>query len=308
MISIDGTMTNNNSVDVIIIGGSYSGLSAALTLGRSLRSVLVIDNGKPCNRQAPHSHNFLTQDGQPPARIAATGREQVTAYDTVTFYTGLAVSGIKTAKGFAVTTQSNDTFTAKKLILATGLNDIMPAIDGFSECWGVSIIHCPYCHGYEVREEKTGIFGNGDIGYHYGQLISNWTKNLVLFTNGKSTLTLEQTAKLAKHNIGIIEAEIAAIAHHDGQITSVVLADQSSVSVKAVYTRPDYVQNSTIPAALGCELTGQGLLKVDAFQRTNVSGVYACGDNSSGRAVSIAISTGCVAGSFANNDLTAEAF
>ncbi len=150
-------MTNTNNFDVIIIGGSYSGLSAALALGRSLRHVLIIDSGKPCNEQTPHSHNFLTHDGETPRSIASKAKEEVSKYETVHFHSGLAVRGEKTDSGFEITTEAGESFTAKKLIFATGVRDIMPEIDGISECWGISVIHCPYCHGYEVRGEKTGL-------------------------------------------------------------------------------------------------------------------------------------------------------
>lgn len=301
-------MTNNNIYDVIIIGGSYSGLSAAMSLGRSLRQVLIIDSGKPCNIQTPHSHNFLTQDGRTPKQISSAAKEQVAQYDTINFYDGLATSAAKTDREFEVKTQSGDTFAAKKLIFATGLKDIMPDINGFAECWGISVIHCPYCHGYEVRNEKTGIIGNGDNAFHYARLISNWTKELTLFTNGKSTLTEEQAEKVKRHNIEIIETEIDYIEHNNGRIENVVFKDNFKISVKAVYSGPKFVQHSDIPTSLGCELTEQGLIKVDMFQKTGVPGIYASGDCANGRAVSVAVSTGTIAGAFSNNELIEEEY
>ncbi|HEX2627711.1 MAG TPA: FAD-dependent oxidoreductase, partial [Chitinophagaceae bacterium] len=134
--------------DVIIIGGSYSGLAAALALGRALKKVLVIDSGQPCNSPTPHSHNFITQDGKTPKEISTLARKQVEKYNTVKFIEGLAISGTKTVTGFEIQTDSTKIFEAKKLIFATGIKDIMPSIKGHAECWGISIIHCPYCHGY----------------------------------------------------------------------------------------------------------------------------------------------------------------
>ena len=194
--------------DVIIIGGSYSGLSAAMALGRSLRNVLIIDENKPCNSQTPHSHNFITQDGETPADISMKARVHVEKYKTVQFYDGRAAKGIKTKNGFEIETVFGDKYEAKKLIFATGVKDIMPNIENFSECWGRSIIHCPYCHGYEVRNQKTGILGNGEYGFEFSKMINNWTKDLTLYTNGKSTLTDEETNKLKDNNINIIELEI----------------------------------------------------------------------------------------------------
>ena len=137
--------------EVIIIGGSYSGLAAAMALGRSVRRVLIIDSGAPCNRFTPHSHNFITHDGEVPAVISAKAKAQVLAYPTVQFQEGIVTKADKTAQGFTVTTASGATYTAKKLFIATGVKDILPEINGLAACWGVSAIHCPYCHGYEYR-------------------------------------------------------------------------------------------------------------------------------------------------------------
>ncbi len=301
-------MTNNN-FDIIIIGGSYSGLSAAMALGRSLRNVLVIDTGKPCNRQTPHSHNFLTEDGETPKKISMKAKKQVEKYDSVKFYDGLATGGVKTQKGFEIATQSGDTFTSKKLILATGVKDIMPDMKGFSESWGISVIHCPYCHGYEVKHEKTGILGNGEYGFEFSKMINNLTKDLTLFTNGKSTLTEEQTLKLKAHHIKIIEDEVDSLEHSKGYIKNVVFKNGSKSSVKALYAKVPFVLHTDISTKLGCELTEQGYIAVDAFQRTNVHGVYACGDNTTFmRSVSSAIAMGTAAGAMVNKEIIEEAF
>ncbi|CAM3429702.1 NAD(P)/FAD-dependent oxidoreductase [Pontibacter korlensis] len=279
-----------------------------MSLGRALRKVLVIDNGKPCNRQTPHSHNFITQDGETPGAIALKAREQVQKYNSVHFFEGTAVTGRKSESGFEIEAQTGEIFSGSRLVFATGLRDIMPPIKGFAECWGISVLHCPYCHGYEVKQEKIGIIANGDVAFHYAQLISNWTADLILFTNGKSTLTEEQTRIVLKHNIQIIEKEIDSLEHKDGYVRQVVFKDNSVSPVKAIYSRPAFEQRSGIPKALGCELTEQGLLKVDNLQRTTVKGIYACGDTSSGRAVSVAVSTGTMAGAALNNHWREEEF
>lgn len=299
----------NKNFDAIIIGGSYAGLSAAMALGRALRNVLIIDSGLPCNRQTPHSHNFITQDGEKPSVIADKAKAQVLKYHTVHFHEGLAVGGTKTEKGFTIATQSGDEFTAKKLIFATGVKDIMPEIEGFSECWGISVIHCPYCHGYEVKNERTGILANGDFAFHYAQLIHNWTKDLTIFTNGKSTLTKEQTDKIAAHHIPIIEKEIALLKHENGNLQQVIFKDHSTFDLKAIYSRPDFEQHCKIPEKLGCELTEQGFLKVDMFQKTTVANIFACGDNTSPmRSVANAVATGNLVGAMVNNVMLEEEF
>ncbi|MBL7869349.1 MAG: NAD(P)/FAD-dependent oxidoreductase [Flavobacterium lindanitolerans] len=301
-------MADSNTFEVIIIGGSYSGLSAAMSLGRSLRNVLIIDSGKPCNRQTPHSHNFLTQDGETPAAISQKAKKQVMDYPTVSFHEGLAIKAHKIGNDFEVITETGEKFTSKKLIFATGLKDIMPEIDGFADCWGISILHCPYCHGYEARDTKTAILANEDSGFHYAQLLSNWTKDLALFTDGISILTAEQAEIVKKNGVKIIEEAISHIEHDKGKVRHIVFKDGTQFPVETIYCRPNYIQHCPIPEELGCELTEQGLIKTDAFQKTNIDGVFACGDSTSGRSVAVSVSTGSIAGVFANNELTGEAF
>lgn len=300
---------DKNNFDVIIIGGSYSGLSAAMCLGRSLRAVLIIDNGSPCNIHTPHSHNFITQDGATPMAIADKAKEQVLKYDTVQFYSGLAETGSKTDKGFAITTASGDTFTARKLIFATGVKDIMPDVKGFADCWGVSIIHCPYCHGYEYSHAKTGILANGDMAFEMSKLISNWTKDLTVFTNGPSLLTEEQEAILSTHHINIIETAIEYFEHSKGEVKNIHFKDGSALPVKAVYARPAFKQHCTIPAQLGCELTEQDYIKVDMFNKTTTHGISACGDNTTAfRSVAHAVAMGNLSGAVVNKEIIDESF
>jgi thioredoxin reductase len=295
--------------DVIVIGGSYSGLAAGMALGRSLRKVLIIDSGKPCNRQTPYSHNFITHDGKTPAEIATLAKQQVEKYKTVTFFDGLVVNGSKTKFGFDVQTESGEVFSAKKLIFATGIKDIMANIPGFRECWGISVLHCPYCHGYEVRNERTGILANGEQGFEFATLISNWTKDLTLFTNGKSTLTLEQTAKLADHGIKIVEKEIEELAHTNGHLRNIIFKDGITSTVKALYARIPFEQHCKLPQTLGCELTDEGYIKIDAFQKTNIDGIFSCGDNTTRtRTVANAIAMGTTTGIMANKEIVFEEF
>ncbi|MFV5695233.1 NAD(P)/FAD-dependent oxidoreductase [Flavobacterium sp. LB3P122] len=302
-------MKESKIFDVIVVGGSYAGLSAGMAMGRALRNVLIIDSGKPCNIQTPHSHNFLTQDGKTPKEISTLAKQQVEKYNSVKFYSGIATSGIKSKNGFEITTQTNDKFYAKKLIFATGVKDIMPNIKGFAECWGISVIHCPYCHGYEYKNDKTGIFANGDMAFEIGKLINNWTKDLTIFTNGKSTLTKEQILKLQNHNIKIIESVINHLEHKNGQIESVVFEDKTIEKINALYTRLQFEQQCEIPKQLGCELTEQNYINIDFFQKTTEHGIFACGDNTSlMRSVSYAIAMGGVAGAMVNREIIEEEF
>ncbi|MEQ8530877.1 MAG: NAD(P)/FAD-dependent oxidoreductase [Imperialibacter sp.] len=295
--------------DVIIVGGSYAGLAAGLTLGRALRKVLIIDNGKPCNRQTPHSHNFLTQDGTAPAEIASIAKEQVLTYDTVSFLNDQVLSAKTLDSGFEVFVPSGESFTAKKLVFATGIADIMPDMPGFAESWGKSVLHCPYCHGYEVQGQKTGILANGNSGYEFCMLIANWTSDLTLHTNGKSTLTHEQTARLHNHKINIVEDEILKLDHTNGYLNSIQFKTGKTELLTTLYARLPFQQHCGIPQHLGCELGEEGYIKVDAAQKTSMSGVYACGDNVTRmRTVANAVSMGTTTGLMVNKELVEEEF
>ncbi|MEZ4943184.1 MAG: NAD(P)/FAD-dependent oxidoreductase [Saprospiraceae bacterium] len=295
--------------DVIIVGGSYAGLAAAMTLGRSLRKVLVIDSRAPCNKQTPHSHNFLTNDGQPPAAIARRAKQQVQQYATVSFLDALATTAFKTENGFAVGLESGQTFVAKKLVFATGIKDVLPNIPGLAACWGISVLHCPYCHGYEVRSQKTGILANGYDGYEFAALIANWTHDLTLYTNGKSTLSGQQTAALEKHNISIVEHEIEGLNHKKGHLDQILFKDGSTAAVQALYARVPFIQHTDIPQFLGCAPTEEGYIKVDAAQKTTIPGVFACGDNAGRmRTVANAVAMGTTTGIMVNKELIEETF
>jgi thioredoxin reductase len=302
-------MTDNTTFDVIIIGGSYSGLAAGMALGRALKKVLIIDSGKPCNRQTPYSHNFITHDGDTPTEIAALANLQVRNYHTVKFFDGLAISGTKTENGFEIKVEPGETFAAKKLIFATGIRDVMPDIEGFAACWGISVLHCPYCHGYEVRHEKTALLGNGEFVFDLAKLISNWTNDLTIFTNGTSTLTVDQLIQLEKHQIKIIEKEMDKLEHSNGYLQKIIFKDGTTAVIKALYAPTSFEQHCIIPAALGCELTDEGYIEIDTFQETTVKGVYACGDNTTRmRTVANAVAMGTTAGMIVSKKMIVEEF
>ncbi|MEH3111893.1 NAD(P)/FAD-dependent oxidoreductase [Pedobacter terrae] len=295
--------------DVIIIGGSYAGLSAALTLGRSTRNVLIIDSGKPCNRQTPHSHNFLTHDGDRPADIARAAREEVLKYSTIRFLEGKAISAERVDGGFSVIVENVGNFTARKILLSTGLKDVLPDIKGLAACWAISAIHCPYCHGYEVKNEKIGLLMNGEHAFDMAKNLYLWNKDLVLLTNGKSQLNAEQTEKLKVKSITILEEEIVELEHQNGQLENVVFKNGERLSLKAIYVKPDVEQQVNFNEQLGFELTDLKTIKVNEQQQTTANGVYAAGDCATlFRSLSIITAAGTMAAVMINKDLILEDF
>lgn len=298
-----------NSFEVIIVGGSYAGLSAAMALGRSLRKVLIIDSGSPCNQQTPHSHNFITQDGVKPAEIAQKAREEVLQYPGITFLQDKAIRGEKHQKSFTITTESGNTYSAQKLIFATGIRDSMPSIPGFAACWGISVVHCPYCHGYELRGQKTAIWAPPEKAMHLAPMVKNLTDDLTILSTPGTDFSTEQLQQLKKHNIRLIKGEISAIEHNKGYIQRILFKDGNHLQLEGLYAALPFEQHSDIPMTLGCALNENGYIQVDPFKKTSVEGVFACGDNAGMmRSVANAVYTGNITGAMVNAELAREQF
>ncbi len=287
--------------DVLIIGGSYAGLSAAMVLGRSLRHTLIIDGGDPCNKRTPHAHNFITQDGDPPLEIAARAREQVLAYAHVSRIEDQATE-LRGADGaFTVSTAAGTSYTARKVVFATGLHDGLPDIPGVLECWGKTVIHCPYCHGYEYRSEPTGLLLNNDHVPFMTRLIGNLTDELTLFTNGPATFDV---AEIEARGVGVLQEPIRELEHDGGDLRAVCLADGTAVPLTALYLHPHLSQKCPLPEAIGCTLNEDGFLQVDDYGLTTVPGIYAAGDCTTMlRSVAYATGSGNKVGAMVNAGL-----
>ena len=294
-------ITQENSYEIVVVGGSYSGLSAAMALGRSLRKTLIIDSGLPCNRQTPHSHNFITHDGRKPADIAHDAKQQVLAYPTVKAISDRVVEVTGEDHNFTIQAATGNSYNAKKLLFATGVKDIMPAIDGFAACWGITILHCPYCHGYEVRGKNTGILVNDESAMEFAKLIRHWTDQVTVFTNGEAKFNKDELKDLG---VPIEEKAIANIKQANGFISAIQFTDGSTISLDALYHRPAFEQHCEIPVTIGCEMTETGHIKVNESQQTTLPGIYASGDCTTRmRAVSVSVAQGSVAGSMLNHEL-----
>lgn len=298
-----GYQQMKNSYEVIIIGGSNAGMSAAMTLGRSLREVLIIDNGRPCNRQTPHSHNFLTRDGATPAFLSAVAREQVLAYPTVQWLEE-TVSNVEVIdNGVLVNSADGRQFHARKLLLSTGVLDEMLPIPGFSACWGISALHCPYCHGYEVRKEELAVLSNGEMAMEFTQLIRQWSKRVQLITNGDTLLSPEQLAQLEKAGIPVNSSPVKEIFHKEGYLYQIQLEDGSLIPLKAIFARIRFSQ-SPLVQQLKLTLNEHGYIMVNPFQQTSLHQVFAAGDCTTPmRSISTAVAQGTMAGAAINKFL-----
>jgi thioredoxin reductase len=309
-MSISKNMAHNQLYDVIIIGGSFAGLSAALALGRSLRTVLVIDSGNPCNKAAPYAHNFITHDGCPPQEIASQARAQLITYPTVSTLSGLVEDVTPHENHFEVVTDDGLSFISKKILFATGVTDLIPNTPGFAECWGHTILHCPYCHGFENTGKRTAIIGNGDMGFELAKTIRQWCPDgLMLYTNGTSTLSPEEVFLLNNKNIKVVENEIELIEHAAGQIQSIKFKDTEPDYPEVIYTQLPFRQQCPIPEKLGINLTEKGFIFVSKCMETSIPGIFAAGDCLSlFRSIAHAVASGNKAGALINKCLIDEFF
>jgi len=296
--------------EVIIIGGSYAGLSAAMSLGRARRKVLVIDYNDPCNVKAPQSHNFLSRDGEPPQQILAQAREQVNNYSSVELKEGIAVNlnSINAVK-HEITLADGTQFISQKVILASGLQDTIPAIEGFQECWGKSIIHCPYCHGYEFSDRKTGIFIEPNHAVEMVKLLSNWSNQLIVFPKSKNGLDNYTIQFLNEKEVEVVYGSIQEVIHEDGKIKGLLMDDETEISLEVLYARLPIKQKSPIIEEIGCNMTEQGLIATDDFGETSIKGIYAVGDCTHPlRSIATAVYTGNIAGAMLTNTIVEEEF
>jgi thioredoxin reductase len=302
-MSQDGSLV----YDVIIIGGSYAGLAAALQLARARRRVLVLDAGQRRNRFASHSHGFLGQDGRPPGVIAATGRAEVLTYPTVTWREGLATEALGIPGGFAVRAGS-DEHRGKRLILATGVVDELPAVPGLAERWGKTVFSCPYCDGYEFDLGRLAVLATNPSSPHFAVLVSEWAApgQMTLFVNGGPEPDPTQLAELATRDI-LVERE--PILHITGEAPGLELCfrDGRKAKLDGLFLHPSTTFKIPFAEQLGCELEMGALgpiYKTDANKETTVPGVFACGDVALPKpAVAFAVADGVRAGAGAHQSL-----
>lgn len=266
--------------DVIVVGGSFAGLSAAMQLARARRRVLVVDAGLPRNRFAAHAHGFFGQDGKPPAEIIREAAAQLAVYSTVQIVKGEAVAAKRVADRFEVTLAGGRIESASRLILATGVRDELPAIPGLQTRWGMTVVHCPYCHGYEVRDRRLGVLASHALSIHQALLVPEWGPT-TYFTQGHFEPEAEQIAHLAAREVRIERSPVVELLGDAPHLDALRLADGRVISIDTLFVAPKTHMTSPLAEQLGCAFDDAPLgriIRVDGFKRTTVDGVYAAGD------------------------------
>ncbi|AIO68924.1 oxidoreductase [Burkholderia oklahomensis] len=266
--------------DVVIVGGSFAGQAAALQLARARRNVLLIDAKRPRNRFARASHGFLGQDGQAPSAMIAAAARQLAAYPTVQFDEGDAADAAAAGDGFRVSLADGRQALGKRLILATGVRDILPALPGLQERWGISVLHCPYCHGYELDRRPMGVLASSEQAVHQAMLVSDWGPT-TLFTQRAFVPTRDQLAMLSACGVTVEQTPVAALVGAAPALEAVRLADGRTAELSGLFIAPRTVPACDLPERLAC-LFNDGptgpYLAVDERQQTSVPGVFAAGD------------------------------
>jgi thioredoxin reductase len=289
--------------DVVVVGGGAAGLSAALVLGRARRRVAVVDGGAPRNAPAAHMHGYLSRDGMPPSELLRLGRDEAAGYGVE-----LVIGRVAAIEpGFAVLLADGETLEARRLLIATGATDELPAIPGLRERWGRDFLHCPYCHGWEVRDLPVGLLGTGAGSVEHAQLVRQWSDDLIFFTHTYD-LTKAEREQLEARGIRVVDGEVRRLVVEDDRLRGVVLGNGRTVERAALFVRPGIrPRDSELLARLGCELDEYGFVRVDRDGRTSVSGVWAAGNVANPRAqVITAAGEGSAAAISINADLVRE--
>ena len=257
----------SHSYEVAIVGGGAAGLSAAVVLGRSLRRVVVVDAGQPRNAPAEHMHNFLSRDGTPPAELLALGRAEAERY-AVEIVSGRVAAAVRTAAGYDLSLASGATLSALRLLIATGLTDELPGLPGLRQRWGRDVIHCPYCHGYEVRGQPIGVLGSEARTVHLALMARQLSSDVVFFQHTLDQLDADTRAQFAARDIRIVQGTVARVVAERDQLTGVQLTNGRIVARSALFVAPKFVANDALLESLGAERT------TDPTGRTSVAGVW----------------------------------
>lgn len=271
-----------NHYDVVVIGGGAAGLSAALVLSRARRRVAVIDAGEPRNSPAAHMHGFLSRDGMMPSELLRVGRAEVEGYGGH-LLSGRVQQVRRIPGGFEALVGDHGSLTARHVLVSTGLRDVLPDVAGLEARWGRDLLHCPYCHGYEVRDSTLGVLGGSPEAVQHAQLVRQWSHDVVLFSHADD-LTADARDQLGARGIRIVDGLVARLVVADDELVGVELVDGRVVARAAVFVRPQFVPNDTLLTGLGCAVDDHGWVVVDQFGRTSQAGIWSAGNSTNPRA------------------------
>ncbi|MEK0312632.1 NAD(P)/FAD-dependent oxidoreductase [Cohnella sp. 56] len=298
-----------SKLDVAIVGGGPAGLSAALTLGRARKQVIVIDEGRPRNAVTREAHGFLTRDGIPPGELRRIAQEEIGAYPSVQLTEDTVVSIAGEDGDFRLETERGRKLAARKLLFAVGLKDRPLGIPGLAEVYGKSAFVCPYCDGWELRDQPLAVISSGAALMHFAPLLSGWTRRFVVCTNGPDELGESQREDLRRHGIPLYDTPIRRIDSSDGRVRQIVLEDGTALPCTGIFFKPELVPGSGLPQALGCAVSDMGGVAVDEMGRSGVAGIYAAGDGAAKTPQAIvAAASGTMCAAAINIELNQEAW
>ena len=267
-----------NPWDAIVVGGGPAGLSAALVLGRCRRRVLVCDAGEPRNRHSHQLHAYLTRDGVPPAEFLDMARAGLSAYPGVEIRRCTVAGAERAGRQFVLRLADGTQARARKLLLATGVRDELPRIEGIEEFYGRTVHHCPYCDGWESRDEPVAVYGRRRRAFEMSRAMTAWSDDIVLCSDGAAGLTTEQKRQLARNGVRIIEERILRLAGSDGQLDAIVFAGGRRLARRRMFfDLPSHAQ-SELPRQLGCRMRRDGSVHCSGYEATDVPGVFTAGN------------------------------
>ena len=293
--------------DVVIVGAGPAGLSAALVLGRCRRQVLVCDNGHPRNEASHAMHGYLSRDGMPPREFLRLAREELKPYTTVALRDVTVVDARCENKRFLSTLETGETVESRKLLIATGVRDNVPRIEGIDALYGRSVFHCPYCDGWEVRGEPLAVYGKGEKGYGLSLELTAWSSDILLCTDGPSELAERQVERLSRNGIVVVEERVVRLEGSDGVLHRIVFDGREPAVRRALFFTTGQHQQSPLATALGCEINDKGTVHTGKYETTHLPGLFVAGDASHAvQWVVIAAAEGAEAAFAINTDLIKE--
>ncbi|WP_163580728.1 NAD(P)/FAD-dependent oxidoreductase [Gracilibacillus saliphilus] len=265
-------------LDCVIIGGGPSGLNAALVLARAKKNIILFDENKPRNAVTHKSHGFITRDGIKPSEFKRIAKQDLAKYPNLSVENQRVINIKKENESFIIYTDDGSSYRSRKVILATGLQDVLPEIAGIHEFYGTSLFICPFCDGWELKDRRLVVIAENDRAMHLTKMVSNWSSDLVVCTNGKQVFSEEEKQLLQNKNIQIVESEIEALHGEKGYLQKVKFINGMEIEREGGFVVSELKQTSTLAESLGCSITEMGGIETDDFGRTNIDGIYASGD------------------------------